>query len=76
MHFQSLPGSAQASSLTQQNSTQQQKTTNKFNHYYHFVQVLPIKITMEWNGRINWNGMVELIMFLWSFKCLKDEISS
>ena len=47
MHFQSLPGSAQASSLTQQNSTQQQKTTNKFNHYYHFVQVLPIKITIN-----------------------------
>jgi len=40
MHFQSLPGLAQASSLTQQNSTQQQKTTNKFIQYYHFVQVL------------------------------------
>ena len=53
MHFQSLPGSAQASSLTQQNSTQQQKqqkTTNKFIQYYHFVQVwqvLPIKITIN-----------------------------
>ena len=45
---------------------------NNSNKYYHFVQVLPIKITI-----INrYFGRVELTMFLSSFKCLKDEISS
>ena len=41
---------------------------NRFIQYYHFVQVLAIKD--------RYDETVELTMFLSSFKCLKDEISS
>ena len=47
-----------------QATTGNNNNNNKFIQYYHFVQV--------WR----YNGTVELIVFLSSFKCLKDEISS